>query len=296
MHMNLVSQKETKFSSLRVINWNISYIGDIKAKIDCLKSLITEVLGDHPCIIALEEVTEKAYTELLKEDLFNNHAYSLNYRKPGVFEGRNRGLGCMVICVNGIEITNSLLLNRALFPERTLVANLRYDKSDFELICFHSITGVDYKKAKSAQFATLADFLNSRGNNPTILCCDLNEPEIDHIDLNQVRFFDQKGDKGKYASLILRPNGIHFLEDSYRVWLSNNTEEFNSIKKVQEASENLVSTPLTVSHILRGGIRKRYDYIMATPHWIVKKVDYRYDEAIRNGSDHAIVVTDFTKV
>lgn len=129
-----------------------------------------------------------------------------------------------------------------------------------------------------------------RKSRPVILCCDLNEPKIDHYDLNKVEFFDQRGDGGKKASLILRPNGVHDLEDSYRLWLTENNEEYSKTKEEQIESGNLDSTPLAVSHVINGRLKKRYDYIMISPHWIVKKVEYRYQEAIDNGGDHAVVV------
>lgn len=263
-------------------------MGDTKSKIAYLKSVIQEVNGEYACIVALEEVTERAYLEIIKEPIFENSVYSLNFRKQGQLEGRNRGLGCLIAGIGNIGIISSSLINRALFPERTLSVNVRLKQTEFEVICFHALTGVDHLKAKSAQFATFADYLHIRRDNPMILCADLNEPKIDHFELDQVEFFDQNGDKGKYASYILRPDGVHNLQDAYRLWLSQNNEEF--VKHKNE--EQTISTPLAVSYVIRGNNKKRYDYIMISPHWKVKKLEYRYEEAIKYGSDHAIVVAD----
>jgi len=48
---------------------------------------------------------------------------------------------------------------------------------------------------KSAQFTVLAKRLSANNSIPT--------------DQNRLEFFDQKGDRGKAASYILNPRGIH---------------------------------------------------------------------------------------
>ncbi len=77
----------------RVINWNISYQGKIKGKLGLLKTVIEEVNGEYPCIVALQEVTERAYSDIVGERFFQSHCYSLQLRQPGKFESNNRGLG-----------------------------------------------------------------------------------------------------------------------------------------------------------------------------------------------------------
>ena len=277
---------------LKVVSWNISYMGDIYDKLIILKALISESKDSHPIIFALQEVTPKAYEVIVAENIFDNDAYSLNFREPGKFEGANRGLGCLIFVAGGLEIIDSSLIERMPFPERALSVKIKMNRDIFEVMCFHSLTGVGYKRAKSAQFASLADYLHLKRNDPLILCGDLNEPRIDHYDLDKLEFFDQQGDKGEKASYILRPEGVHNLQDSYRVMISQNKDEWAKIKDEQAQCENIESKPLAVSHILPRGIKKRYDYIMVSPHWEVIEAEYRYDDGIQYGSDHAIVVSD----
>jgi len=114
-----------------------------------------------------------------------------------------------------------------------------------------------------------------------------------HIEISRVlEFFDQQGDKGEKASYILRPEGVHNLRDCYRLMISQNKAEGAKIKDAQNQCENIESKPLAVSHILTGGVKKRYDYIMVSPHWEVIGAEYRYEEGTKYGSDHAIVVSD----
>ena len=278
---------------LRIINWNISFQGDTKQKLVLLKAVINEVDGpDTDFIIALQEVTEKAYSVIIEEGIFHYHCYSLNYRSPGPLEGRSRGLGCLIACSGNLQINESSLIERMPFPERALLARFSHNGIVFETLCFHSLTGVGFLKAKSAQLAALAEYLCFKREEPIILCCDLNEPKIDHIDQNKIEFFDQRGDQGKAAGYILRPEGKHLLQDSYRLWLSKNEQLLAQVTKEQQRTDELFSTPLAVSHMVAGKIKKRYDYILVTPHWQVKNVTYCYEEAVKHGSDHAIVMAE----
>jgi len=278
---------------LRIIDWNISYQGFIGPKFAYLSTVVGEVAGRMPCVISLQEVKDNDLTYLKELDLFNSLTYSLNFRKPGMFEGKNRSLGNVIACCgSGIEISRSALLNRAPFPERTLLAEIKEGHREFEVVCFWSLTGVGYKRGKSAQFAALADYLHEKSGAPIILCLDANEPKIDHYNLEHTEFFDQKGDKGQAASYVLGSNPSHELKDAYRSWLVQNPKLLQEIKKIQENNEDLLSLPLAVSHIAGGKTHKRYDYIFHSNHWKVNQIEYRYHEAIEAGSDHAMVVAD----
>jgi len=262
-------------------------------KMETLQSIISKTINSQPYVICLQEVTEKTYSFFSKAKEFNNHIFSLNLREPGITEGQNRKLGCMIIISEELRFDNSFLINRSLFPERALVAEITYKEKPFQVICFHSLTGVGYKKAKSANFATIADYLNSRKGKPTVLCCDLNEPKIDHIDLKRNVYFNQGGDNGKYAELILNPNKIHDLRDSFRLWLEKNEQEFIKVKQRQESSEELEYSPLVLSHKVRKAYSKRYDYILVSPDFRVKSINYDYNTGIDGGSDHAILIGDY---
>ncbi len=279
---------------IRFINWNISYQGQVKQKIDLIKKFINEAKeSEMACIVALQEVTNGAYLDIISENIFHDFCYSLNYRKPGPLEGRSRGLGCFIGCSEGLNITEAGVLERAPFPERALKAKIKHGDNLFEIICFHSLTGVGYLRAKSAQFMVLADYLSANISIPTVLCGDFNEPKIDHVDQGKLEFFDQKGDQGKAASYILNPQGIHNLQDSYRLWLEQNEKELQRIKREQETSEDLLSFPLAVSHLVGGKVKKRYDYILISPDWEVVDLQYLYEEAVQHGSDHAVVLAHF---
>ncbi|MRH41571.1 hypothetical protein GH741_02650 [Aquibacillus halophilus] len=279
---------------LRIISWNISLRGPIKDKMDLLQSVINET--DGPTLVALQEVIEKDRAYITEEKIFSTHSYSIDFRTPGPFDTRNRKLGCMIGVTSNSEASNPGVIQRTPFPDRTLYTDITIDNFTFKLICFHSLTGVGYKKAKTTQYVGIAEYLHLHRDIPMICCFDANEPAVDHYDIEKVKFFNQAGDKGMGAALIMSSNPLHNMRDSYRTWLVENMDVFNEIKDKQQAAQDektLKYIPLTTSHIINKKYHKRYDYIFNSSNFNVKNVQYRLDESLKAGSDHAMVVTDY---
>ncbi|MFY9116123.1 MAG: hypothetical protein WBK97_06655 [Bacteroidales bacterium] len=264
-------------------------------KIKALESLIASRAKEDAWIICLQEVTLAFYALYKEKDVFSNHTYSLHFRERGVYEGKNRELGCLIVASGNVDITSSFLIDRALFPERALVAEMTAGDKSFQTICFHSLTGVGYKRAKSAHFAALVDYLHNRKGKPTVLCCDLNEPEVDHFQLDKNVYFSQyRGDKGDDPARILNPEGIHDLEDAFRIWLRQKGALSSEIKHRQESAEDIKNSPLAVSHKVGRIHSKRYDFIMVSPHFVVHSMQYDYEGGVENGSDHALLIGKFS--
>lgn len=225
------------------MQWNISFLGLIEKKIKFIK----EKISNERCIFVLEELKQKDF-EAIKNNINFNFVYSLDIRQPGKLEAGNRGLGVLIAYSKDIDILNYGLIERSLFPERTLFAEFKLGNNKINILGFHALTGVDYKKAKSAQFASIADFLNE--NELDFMCFDANEPRLDNYDISKLEFFDQKGDKGKSASHILGANKTHKLKDAFREYILEDGESY------------LNRSPLETSFVVTGGVAKRYDYIL----------------------------------
>jgi hypothetical protein len=280
-------------TKLRVISWNIALRGSIEVKVAYLKSVINQ--ANCSIIVAFQEVMEKDRDYLISQNIFSSYSYSLDYRPPGPFDTTNRKLGCLIGIVGNLVPQDSGVIERTPFPDRTLFTDINMDNFLFKSICFHALTGVGYKKAKTAQFVGIAEYLHLNKDVPTICCFDANEPEIDHHDINHTKFFNQNGDKGMGAALILGSTPVHNMKDSYREWLEVNQSVLDDIKvrQVQADDEKVLKgIPLATSHIINGRLHKRYDYIYISNHFRVVNVEYRLKESIDAGSDHAMVVTD----
>lgn len=249
---------------IKIIQWNIKINSNIDKIVEFLRSKI-----EDNTIINLQEVSRNAYEHIIQK-IDCDAAYSLNYRSPGRFEGRNRKMGLMTL-VNSGEILKSELVNTSIFPERTLVSKIKIADAILNNLTFHSLTGVDYKKAKSSNFASIASFIDKQSID--IMTCDANEPQVDTINDEGIVFFNNR-DKGKMASLLFGGNKIHDLRDTYKHY---------SI---------LHSQPLEAGYTHITGInKKRYDHIYCRSTWNILSSMVSYSESITASSDHGLLET-----
>ncbi|WP_163971116.1 hypothetical protein [Oceanobacillus halotolerans] len=188
---------------------------------------------------------------------FTEHAFSPDIREAGPFDGTNRKLGCFIGVTESLKLKQSDVLRRTPFPDRTIVAKIEGSGIAFTAVCFHSLTGVGYKKTKSAQYTGIAEYLAAHKDEPMICCFDANEPEVDHYNLENVKFFNQRGDRGTGAALLMGADPVHNMQDTYRVFLKKNPTVLHEIQQQQDQTTDekaLKYLPLTTSHILRGPI------------------------------------------
>ena len=258
--------------SIRIVQWNIRVNCDARAISERVRTAT-----QSPIIVHLQEVSESAFSTLCEQLEPDSCEYSLVHRPPGKNEGRNRRMGVATLTF-GAEIVEAFLVERSVFPERTLVAEIESFGMKVRTLNFHSLTGVDYKKAKSSNFASIADFLES--DDLDFLCCDANEPKTDSMLEADVEFFDN-GDKGRCAAMIFGCDSRHGLLDSYKTHLRGTGGEVKT-------------SPLATSHLV-AGCPRRYDHIFHAPRWQVEAMSYDYDSAVRASSDHAIVLADFCR-
>lgn len=259
--------------NIKIISWNVSFM----CKPEQIAAFLREHISDYT-IVNLQEVLAPVHTQLsdiLKPD---GVAFSLNDRKPGKYESANRSMGVATYVFNGRMVEHELV-GRALFPERTLCSTLQFEGRDISVMNFQSLSGADYKKAKSSQYSALADFISSRYLD--FFSCDANEPRIDALNENELIFFDQ-GDSGKSAGLLFGKNKVHQLSDAYKRYLNN-----------KEKPGDLPS-PLAVSYIVSKQKPRRFDHIYAADKWTVDRVSYPYEASIKASSDHSAVIGEFS--
>ncbi len=169
---------------MRFVDWNISYMGDHEKKFEFLFS---HLQGTY-CVL-LQEVKPYVY-EYVKQTYGNTNQilYSLDFRSPGKFDSNARKLGVMIILSPDITLEECGVIERNLFPDRTLYATLNIGEKTLKVLALHSITGCDYYKTKSAQFNCFAEFIDTY--KPDIIGIDANEPAQDAVDVDNMVFFD----------------------------------------------------------------------------------------------------------
>lgn len=253
---------------MRIIDWNISYSNAPAPKIELLKKII----GDDSYVAVLQEVTPSQH-EAIKEQ-FPNMRYSLDYRKPGKFDSKQRQLGVVILCSEDVTFKEADVLARCLLPDRTLVADLEYKGESLRVIGLHSITGISHKKAKSMQFRSFAECVDEL--KPDIVAFDANEPAKDHYDIEEMEFFDNQ-DQGKGAEMFFKTLRDTGLRDAF-------VDGYDKNKYIE-------GEPLITSHRFESSKKsKRYDFVFVGKEISIARADYLYDEAVEAGGDHAVIV------
>lgn len=255
---------------MRIVDWNFSYAGDTAQKIEYLLSL----LGGDDCVM-LQEVKPHAY-ELIRSSLQDKYhlLYSLNYRKPGKYDSDARKLGVLIIVPRYALIEETGVIERSLFPDRTMFVTITLNGNRYKMVALHSITGCDYKKAKSVQFQAFAEFVDAY--QPDIIGIDANEPLADHWDISQMVFYKN----GPGAKIFFETMAKIGLVDSYVV--ANNV------------TRCLAGLPLATSHHVRKKGDVRYDFLFVRKDIKIYKMEYQFNEATAAGSDHALLLCDVT--
>lgn len=252
---------------IKIIQWNISYSCKIDEICEYIKSHI-----EGKTIVCLQEVLPNSLKQIIDSLQPTDFSYSLNYRKPGIFDGKNRMMGVLTLLFGG-RILYAEVLNRSVFPDRTLFSKAIFDNKHISLLNFHSLTGVSYKKAKGSNFASIAEFLYLH-KDLDFFCCDSNEPKSDSFNIDNLEFWDQKVN-GKGASLIFGKTKVHNLSDPVK-------------------SSLLLFSELPASYYT-GKTSRRYDYIFVSDRWETESFNFYYEESIKASSDHAMVAGIFNE-
>jgi hypothetical protein len=170
------------------------------------------------------------------------------------------------------------------FSARTLFAEVVGDAGPFVACSFHAtpgsgrVNGQVVREWKPFFHGAVAVAL-SQVDLPVVFAVDANEPRSETIDT--VTFHWANGRPGylKFAALLgLTP--LHRGRDVLREYLLESGAQ-------PEAAEYLALTYTT-----RGGQRRRFDHVWATPEFSVGPTQVFYDEALSAGTDHALTVTE----
>lgn len=252
---------------MNIIEWNIGYSAKPKEIFNVLKNYM-----DDTFIFMILEVLPNAYNQFVEMMDDTVHIeYSLNYRVPGKYDEKNRKLGVMIITSNDIKVVDAGVFNRTLFPDRTLYERIIYKDVEYKIAALHSITGCSYKTAKSVNFLSFAEMVNDF--QPDLVAMDANEPEIDHYEIKNMKFFEKNG---KGAKVFFETLNEYGLQDSYAL---------NYDKSLFKEG-----TPLAVSHIINKRKPVRYDFCFINNKFKPIDVSYKYNEAKDASADHAILL------
>lgn len=257
---------------MKILNWNISWANDVTPKIEYLKN---QIFGET-FVVILQEVKPHVYNAL-QEHLSEiaQVEYSLSYRIPGKYDTDSRKLGVAILTSADIVVKNANVLDRAIMPDRTLMVDVICNNIPLRILGIHSITGCQHLKAKEIQYFSFAEAIDTY--KPDIVGIDANEPQVDHYDISQMKFFDnyQKGNGCKTFFEAMKQNAL-----------------MDAFVKNYDISKFVEGEYLTTSHIIKRGNKKvRYDFLFINEERFSDySCEYDYDGAICAGSDHASII------
>lgn len=253
--------------TLQLIDWNFCFHGYNKEK---LAFLFSRIKGEA-CIL-LQEIVPEFFDYLLRTygDTYR-FVYSGALRRPGIHDTEARNLGVVIACTKGIDILDSGIIERALLPERTAWAILQYGGRELRVLTLHSLTSSDYGRAKSLQYNTCSEFLESF--RPDIIGMDANEPRVDACTVDEMEFHDSG-----YGA-------VAFFRHIQRSGLSDAYVRANGITACEEGK------CLATSYTIRSR-PVRYDFLFVKDSIPVTHCAYLYEEAVAAGSDHALLLSE----
>ena len=270
-----------KAVELRVVHWNVYGASDPGN----IANFVSERIGRGPTIVCLQDIKRAPYNMLVGLLKPASSRFSLDLREPSRNEGDERTMGIAMFGF-GLPISSLELLDRTLYPERTFSVLFGGAFGPIRVVAFDSLAGIgsEYPIAKASNFASIADYLEFHRAELGFLCFDANEPQQDSMDVNKLMFWPHPKVAVKKVTLIMGPQKVHGLSDSY-------------VEYLRSKREVVVQDPLTVSYKTgtpkKKQVEKRYDYIMNARRWRVTHCEYPYEESVAATANHSAVVADF---
>ena len=254
---------------LRVVDWNLDGFTGLDAKLELLERMSWDV-----CL--LQEVTADSWANL--RDLGTAACWAGDHLPALATPPRYRSA---IVVRSGWQLHDAGVVDDVPSPERTAVATLERDGLQVTVASLALPPGVTWGDAgKGRQADRIACWLRAcRG--PVVVGIDVNTPKWDRPELAACEWWNDQ------EPLLLGEERIHDLRDVYRDALARDPQRRAAV--LADAPEG----PLATSHVRgrgAGRVACRYDHVLASPEFAVLEVDYRWEEAVAAGSDHALVV------
>jgi len=261
----------TAHMRLRIASWNVRGMPHPARQL--------ELLADqHPDILLLQDVGSSAVGAVVNSHLWGHLLDTWSLPLSSQVAAR-RG-GCLIATTNDWLLTRPLD-DDSLLSRRLLAVTATHARFTITLASCYAPTNTDPgRKERPKYFTSLAQWLSSV-HAPVVLGMDANGPRTDHPDLSQNVWWTEE------EALILGVGAATF--DVLRLWYADHPVELK--RRVRYYPNG----PLADSyHRGRKGkyVRCRYDSIRVSSGITVTNVCYLYEDAVRTGSDHALIVAD----
>jgi hypothetical protein len=257
---------------LRIASWNVRSMPHPADQLELLADL-------YPDILLLQDVGPSAVNAVADSHLWDRVMDTWSPpHPPGTIIRRG---GCLIAATGEWVLGSALPVPDLRLSNHSLAVTATHGQATLTLLsCYAPTNTGPGKTERPAYFAALAAWL-STVSAPVVLGMDANGPRVDHPDIEQNRWWTQE------EALVLGSGTP--TEDVLRLWYGDHPAELK--RRVRYYPNG----PLADSyHRGRKGkyLLCRYDSIRVSPGVGVMDIRYLYQDAVRAGSDHALVVAD----
>jgi exonuclease III len=257
---------------LRIASWNVR---GMPHPADQLRLLADQ----NSDILLVQDVGPSAVRAVADSHLWDHIADTWSPpHPPGTIVRRG---GCLIAATGEWVLGSALPVPDLLLSNRALTVTASRGQAIVTLLsCYAPTNTGPGRKQRPTYFAALAAWL-STVSAPIVLGMDANGPRVDHPDIEQSKWWTQE------ETLVLDAGAP--TEDALRLWYADHPAE------LKRRLRYYPNGPLADSyHRGRRGkyLRCRYDSIRVSPGIGVTDARYLYEDAVRAGSDHALVVAD----
>jgi endonuclease/exonuclease/phosphatase family metal-dependent hydrolase len=233
-------------------------------------------------VVALQEVSRKAWEVFQREALFDEGYYTLD--GFGITPSGGRHHGVAILTRNGVRARSPRLIPGLPKSERGLSVILEGLAAPVEMISWHAPNAVgEGVKIKMQAYQAITTWLREK-DGPQVLGFDGNHWNRNiQLDLPA---YHRVEDPHFIENLFFAANAEHDLEDALVSFYQEDGEAY------QELLQERTTGPLAVSYV-RGSTKRpvedRFDYIFVSSDFDVRQCRYDYEGATKAGSDHAFV-------
>jgi hypothetical protein len=257
---------------LRIASWNVR---GMPQPVDQLGLLADQ----HADILLLQDVGPSAVRAVVDSRLWGH--VTDTWSLPIASRAISRRGGCLIASTNEWILGTAAPVRDILLSSCSLAVTASHGEATLTLLsCYAPTNTGPGRKKRPACLGTLAAWL-SAVPTPLVLGMDANGPRVDHPNIDQSRWWTDG------EALVLGAGAR--TSDVLRLWYVDHPIE------LRHRVRYYPNGPLADSyHRGRKGkyLRCRYDSIRVSLGISVVDVRYLYEEAVRAGSDHALVITD----
>ena len=258
---------------LRIASWNVRGMPRPGDQLGLLAD-------QHADIVLLQDVGSSAVRAVADSHVWSSVVDSWSVL-PHDSAAPRRG-GCLIAAADGWSLRVDLAVSGcSQSPDARLPSLPPTTEVALTILSCYAPTNTGQRQERATCLLQRPGRLLSVIPAPVVLGMDANGPRVDHPDIEQIKWWTEE------EALVLGAGAR--TEDALRLWYADHPAELK--RRIRYYPHG----PLADSyHRGRKGkyLRSRYDSIRVSPGIRVLDVRYLYDDAIRAGSDHALVVTD----